>query len=86
MKNPPRMQYTVRNIPPELDKTLRRKAKREGKSLNQIALEALSDGAGIGRSPGKNHHLDFAIGTWVEDPEFDKIIEEQRRIDPETWK
>lgn len=80
------MQYTLRNIPREVDKALRRKAKREGKSLNEIAVEALSDGAGVGREPSKNHQLDFAIGTWVEDPEFDKIMEEQRRIDPEMWK
>ena len=32
------------------------------------------------------HHLDFVIGTWIHDPEFDKIIEEQRQIDPEMWK
>jgi hypothetical protein len=80
------MQYTLRNISRELDKTLRRKAKEEGKSLNQVAVEALSRGANVEEPRPKFRELDFLIGTWVHDPEFDKIIEEQRQIDPEMWK
>ena len=79
-------QYTLRNIPLEVDKALRQKAKREGKSLNQVAVEALARGAGVNPVHHKFRNLDFAIGTWVEDPEFDKIMEEQRQIDPEMWK
>jgi hypothetical protein len=80
------VQYTLRNIPKDLDKALRRQARKEGRSLNQIALEALMRGAGIGSEVTKNHDLDFLIGTWVEDPEFDKVVEDMRRIDPEMWK
>jgi hypothetical protein len=80
------MQYTLRKIPRELDKALRRKAKEQGKSLNQVVIEALARDAGVNGTATKFHDLDFAIGTWVEDPEFDKIIEEQRQIDPEMWK
>jgi hypothetical protein len=39
-----------------------------------------------GEPPVRHHDLDFMIGTWVEDPEFDKAIADQRRIDPEDWK
>lgn len=80
------MQYTLRKIPRDLDQALRRKAKKEGRSLNEVAIEALSRGAGINGPIVKNHDLDFAIGTWVQDPQFDKAIEEQRRIDPDLWK
>jgi hypothetical protein len=80
------MQYTLRKIPRDLDKTLRRKAKQEGKSLNEVALEAMMRGANVGGGPKKFHDMDFAIGTWVEDPEFDKIMQEQDQIDPEMWK
>jgi hypothetical protein len=80
------MQYTLRKIPREVDRALRQKAKKEGKSLNQVAVEALARGASVEQVRPKFHNLDFAIGTWVEDPEFDKIIEEQRQIDPEMWK
>jgi hypothetical protein len=80
------MQYTLRKVPREVDKALRRKAKLEGKSLNQVAVEALAKGANIDQPRQEFRNLDFAIGTWVEDPEFDKIIQEQRQIDPELWK
>jgi hypothetical protein len=80
------MQYTLRKVPREVDKALRQKAKQEGKSLNQVAVEALARGANVDAVRPKFRSLDFAIGTWVEDPEFDKAIEEQRQIDPEMWK
>jgi plasmid stability protein len=80
------MRYTLRGIPKEVDDSLRQRAKREGKSLNQIAIEALKRGVALDPTRPKFHDLDFAIGTWVEDPEFDKIIEEQRQIDPDMWK
>jgi hypothetical protein len=32
------------------------------------------------------HDLDDLAGTWVDDPEFDKAIEEQHKVDPELWK
>jgi hypothetical protein len=80
------MQYTLRRIPREVDKALRQKAKSEGKSLNQIAVEALTRGAGVEPGETKNHDLDFAFGSWIEDPEFDRIIAEQRQIDPDLWK
>jgi len=78
------MQYTIRNIPKAVDQALRRKAKAQGKSLNETVLEALKDNVG---ASGKRKFRDLSdiAGTWVEDPEFDKIIEEQRRIDPEMW-
>ncbi len=80
------MQYTIRKIPRELDKALRKKARSEGRSLNEVAVEALARGAGLGQEIAKNHDLDFAIGSWVEDPEFDKIMQEQRQIDQDMWK
>jgi len=80
------MQYTIRKVPPEVDKALRRKARKEGRSLNDIAVEALARGAGIDATIMKNHHLDFVIGTWVEDPEFDNALDDQRQIDPDLWK
>ena len=41
-----RSQYTVRDVPANIDLALRRKAREEGRSLNQILREAL-DGLGI---------------------------------------
>jgi plasmid stability protein len=80
------MQYTIRKIPHEVDKALRRKARKEGKSLNEIAVEALARGAGVETVVTENRDLEFAIGSWIEDPEFDKTIDDQRQIDPDLWK
>jgi hypothetical protein len=80
------MRFTIRKVPRKLDQALRRKARREGRSVNEIAIEALSLGAGISGTIIQNHELDFAIGSWVEDPAFDKAIEDQRRIDSDVSK
>ena len=36
-------------------------------------------------SDGLNHNLDKYSGSWVEDPEFDQVMEEFDRIDDEMW-
>jgi prevent-host-death family protein len=39
------------------------------------------------RSEGKiKHDLDSFIGTWVEDPNFDKVIASFETVDREMWK
>ena len=83
---PAKVQYTIRDVPLYVNEALRQKAKTEGKSLNQVAVEALTTGAGLGDKPVKHRDLDDIIGTWVEDPVFDEIIREQHKIDPEMWK
>jgi hypothetical protein len=82
----PALQYTIRNIPKQVDKALRRRAKEERKSLNEVALEALSRSAGTAEQPVQHHDLDFLIGTWVEDPAFDKAVAEHDRVDPKDWR
>jgi hypothetical protein len=71
------MRYTLRDIPPILDSELRRRAKTEGKSLNAVALEALTRGAGLGETPVRQRDLSDISGSWEEDPEFDRAIAEQ---------
>ena len=46
------MQYTIRQVPKQVDKALRAKAKRDKKSLNQLAIEGLAQIAGV-TEPGK---------------------------------
>jgi len=43
------IQYTVRGIPPEVDRELRRKAARRKLSLNQIIVDELT-AAALGRT------------------------------------
>jgi plasmid stability protein len=79
------MQYTVRNIPADLDRALKARAKKTGKSVNQLALEALSQSVGL--AP-KRRNLRDMPGAWSkrEATEFDKFLAQHRRIDEELWK
>jgi hypothetical protein len=76
------IQYTLRNVPPALDRALRRRAKQLSKSLNVVALEALTRGAGVEHEVREQHDLDFLFGSWVEDPDIDQVLADQRTIDP----
>jgi hypothetical protein len=80
------IQYTLRNVPPALDRALRRRAKQLSKSLNEVALEALTLGAGVSHEVREQHDVDFLFGSWVEDPEVDRALADQRKIDADLWR
>jgi hypothetical protein len=80
------MQYTLRNVPPQLDRALRRRAQEQRKSLNEVALDAMLSGVGITAEPVKRRDLSDLVGAWVEDPETDAALADQRRVDPELWR
>ncbi len=79
------MQYTIRNVPPNLDTALRSTAHRQGKSLNDVTLEALARGAGITGEPIRRRDLTKIAGSWHEDPAFDEAIADQDTIDEAIW-
>lgn len=78
-------QYTIRNVPEAVDRALRKLARANGKSLNETTLEALSTAAGVEATARLDEFRDI-IGSWVEDPEFDRALEAQRQIDEELWR
>jgi hypothetical protein len=78
------LQYTVRGIPREVDRVLRRKARQRRISLNQLVVEELS-AIGGGARAHRLRSLDQLGGVWQEDPEFDRILNEQRQIDSALW-
>jgi plasmid stability protein len=80
------MQYTIRNVPDSLDEALRRVARERGKSLNEVAIEALARGAGITQDRGRQRDLSDIVGTWREDPAFDSALAAQDTVDEEIWK
>jgi len=86
MKKPRKTQYTIRSVPTELDKALRRRARQNKQSLNQAALEAMRRGMNLDKQKVTYHDLDHLFGSMPADPEFDKVLEEQRQIDPDMWK
>lgn len=80
------MQYTIRNVPDALDEALRRAARERGKSLNEVAIEALARGAGVSGERVKRRDLTGIAGTWREDPAFDSALAAQDVIDEEMWR
>jgi hypothetical protein len=80
------MQYTLRNIPDLLDAALRRSARERGKSLNEVAIEALARGAGLSELRYQQRDLSDIAESWREDPAFDRAQTEQDTIDPELWR
>jgi plasmid stability protein len=78
-------QYTLRNVPADVDRALRRTAREQGKSLNQVAIETLGRAVGVAE-PRKRRDLSDLVGTWLDDPETAAALEDQRRIDPESWR
>ena len=78
-----RVQYTIRGVPPEVDRVLRQKAARRKQSLNRVILEEL-----IVATVGERRKADFSdlAGRWTPDPVFDEILAAQRQIDWDKWK
>jgi len=80
------MQYTIRNVPDYLDAALRSTAREQGKSLNEVTLDALTRGAGLGSIQSRKRDVTDIVGTWVEDPAFDAAVAEQDTIDESMWR
>jgi plasmid stability protein len=80
------MQYTIRNVPDLLDEALRRSAREQGKSLNEVAIEALARGAGLSEQRSRQRDLSDVAGTWRKDPAFDAALAAQDAIDEELWR
>jgi plasmid stability protein len=80
------MQYTIRGVPEHVDHALRERARREGKSLNEVAIEVLTRALGLGAEAPVQRELDDVAGTWVEDEAIDDALKDQRMIDPDLWR
>lgn len=77
-------QYTVRNVPDQVDSVLRKRAREQGKSFNQVVLDALAQ-ATEARLVFRD--LSDVAGTLSPDEaaEIDEEIRRQRQIDPGLW-
>lgn len=78
------MTLVLRDIPEEVEQALRAKAEAEGKTPEQVAIEALSANAAL--KGGKKSDFSRVVGTWVDDPIFDEVRREHDQIDPDLWK
>ena len=83
-------QITIRISDPEIEKTLRRKAKESGKSLNKVVLELIGESSGTGggkKKPAGESLREFA-GTMTDEEaaELEEAVRIFEEIDEEMWK
>jgi hypothetical protein len=78
-------QYTIRNIPPSVDKALQRRAAERGTSLNLLLVELLTRESGVAGEGPLHHDLDHLVGTWVKDAAVDRALAQQRKVVPGDW-
>jgi hypothetical protein len=76
------MQYKLRNVPVGIDQALRTRAKAEGKTINQVALEALQAGLELnGKGPPKR---DLSFMGRMDDATLN-AIEDVRASSERVW-
>ena len=80
--NSPSLNYTIRGVPPEVDRALRERATQRNQSLNHVVIEELTR-ALLG-SPIKADFSDL-VGKWTSDTAFDEMIASQRQINIDRW-
>ncbi len=80
------MQYTIRRIPAATDTVLRERARAFGQSLNEVAVAALTEGAGMTGARRRRRNLGDIAGTWKADKAIDSALAAQDRIDKDLWR
>jgi hypothetical protein len=85
-------QITIRGIPADVEKVVKKEAVRKKTSLNKAVVSLLEKAAGISEPEKKkqalHYDLDHLAGSWAKEEatEFDSALDVQRKIDEELWK
>lgn len=82
---------TLRNLPPELTKIIRRKADEQHASINRVVISLLEKSAGVRSKKSEKvlyHDLDALAGSWTREEAvaFNRALTKQRAIDPDLWR
>lgn len=80
---------TIHALDPAVEKEIRARARREGRSLNQTLKELLAAGAGFRESSAPNHKDDFVAfcGIWTDEDEkeFIAATADLETVDRRDW-
>lgn len=80
---------TLRNVPPDVAKVVRRRASERNLSLNKAVIELVALGGGLTKPATERHSdLDDLFGKWTkrEADAFDQEVRGLRRVDAELWR
>ncbi len=81
-------QLILRNIPEDLERTIRDYSQKKGQSINKTILDLLKKGFGLPIDENKLRDLSFIAGTWTQEEleAFEKNIDVFKQIDEDIWK
>ena len=84
-------QITLRGIPEEIEKMIKKEAERKGLSFNRAFISLLERAMGLRTKEKKKtlyHDLDHLSGIWAKDEAetFHRSLAFQRGIDEALWK
>ncbi len=85
-------QITLRGIPVEIERMIKKEAERKGLSLNKAFISLVEKATGTKEKMQKrksmHHDLDHLCGVWTkrDAEEFTQNVEFQRAIDEGLWK
>jgi hypothetical protein len=80
---------TIHALETTVEKRVRAKARRDGKSLNQTLKELLAASVGAGAAPAADHRADFAefCGIWTPQDarDFESATADLETVDKADW-
>lgn len=80
---------TLRNLPSEIDKAIRKRAKGARVSVNKAVIGLLEEHLAPGKPKRaeRHHDLDHLCGSWTaaDAAAFERALGKQRAIDQEVW-
>ena len=85
-------QVTLRKIPDEVERMIKKEAEKKKLSLNKAFISILEKAAGVKGEKKKKktlyRNLDHLSGIWTkeETQTFNKKLQFQRKIDEDLWK
>lgn len=81
------IQYTIRNIPPAVDRVIRKRAQQSGKSFNQTVVDLLALQTLGTIEPPKDDNFDWLFGAGKDSLgfEFDEALKDLSKPDPKLW-
>jgi hypothetical protein len=75
------MTLNLEQIPQQVSDALERKAAQEGKSVPEVALEAMAKGLGVASPAARKRDLSRYAGKWIEDPAVDEALRQFEQVE-----
>ena len=79
------IQYTIRNVPEDLDRRLRLRSKKSGQSFNATLIQALHATTISTKEAGSSSDIDWLYGSGGIGQEELDAFAQQRIVDKNAW-